>query len=106
MVKDNCLHFGGSLLDKHEYLNEADSFEYYNASGQRQTFILQPGSMGFTFCQIPVVYKHAEKTNVQVLFYDGHSYRTGENRLPSEITDKIFKRTGEIERIEVALTDN
>jgi hypothetical protein len=82
--------------------NEATTgITYKNVSGKNCTVNLEEGSLFFTCCQVPVIYKMQSTTAIKVFYTNGGSTEF-ENHCLDEITsNKIFSRTGEIEKIEV-----
>ena len=102
-VRDGKLSFGAGLLQKEEILKENQEFAYIDLNQEEQTISLTPGSLAFTYCQTPVIYTFGSKKGTEILFRDGDLKRNDEVTLDTEISSKIFKRTGEISMIKVSL---
>ena len=62
---------------------------------------LPAGSLAFTFCQVPVVYKQAEALTVRVVKADGTAVECPDGRVPADLSESIFERRGEVDLIEV-----
>jgi len=103
IIKERSLCFYPSLLARDEFLKNQSSFEYYDVSGKLQKITIDPDSLAFTFCQTPIVYKHANTASIFVRFVNDNTNQIEGNQLPAEITKKLFNRSGEIAFIEVNL---
>ena len=64
---------------------------------------LGPGTLGFTYCAVPVVYHATEDdTHARVTWADGRTTRSGQ-RLDAAASAALFARRGEITRIDVGV---
>ena len=63
---------------------------------------LSPGSLAFTYCQVPILYQLGT-SGTQVIYNDGQRLSLAENALNVETSQSLFKRTGVVERIEVGI---
>ena len=59
------------LLRKEEYLKEPNIFTYTNINSEVKEIALEKGSLSFTYCQIPIIYKLGEKKGLKVVLNDG-----------------------------------
>lgn len=100
-VKDGKLSFNPCLLRKSEFVSEDKNFNYINLEKEQKIIKLEKNSLGFTYCQVPIVYKISENCEVNVSFKDGSVKSFDTLVLNSEISDHVFKRTGEVSLIEV-----
>ena len=55
-VRDGRLQFRPRLLRKSEFLRSKAVFEAIDVGGDRISIPLAPGTLAFTYCQVPVVY--------------------------------------------------
>jgi hypothetical protein len=102
-VKNGEIHFQPFLLRSAEFLAMPAEFTYVDVAGTRKRIRLRAGSLGFTYCQVPVIYRLGRKNSVSI-FHAGGSKRVLERlRLDSEMSGRIFQRLGKIVRIEVTL---
>ncbi len=92
--------FNPSLLNSEELLKQNESFSYFDLSGNKKSIELKSKQLGFTFCQVPVIYSFRQNENIRVVFSNGERKDFEGSILPAEISLKIFSRSGEIERIE------
>ncbi|MGB5371129.1 MAG: hypothetical protein WBN18_11930, partial [Flavobacteriaceae bacterium] len=102
-IKDGRLGFGPGLLKKEEFLSQARDFEYIDVENETKSIALPPGSLGFTYCQIPVVYTLAKTNGVEVHHKDGPPLKTAELRLDRNTSTEIFLRSAKIIQINVSL---
>jgi hypothetical protein len=96
-VKDGRVHFDPVLLEKSEFLSEKQVWLL-----PTETLELDKGSLGFTFCTVPVIYSLSDHKKIVVFFKDG-SERSFEEALDIESSHHMFDRDGKIERIEVTI---
>jgi hypothetical protein len=102
VVKGN-ITFNPFILRKSEFLSQADSLGYFDINGDQQTVALAAGQLGFTYCQVPVVYSLAEETSVVVHYVDGTSNSINGNSIDADTSMQIFDKKGVVSQIEVAL---
>lgn len=103
-VEGGKLTFKPHLLRKAEFLNEPREFSYIELKGGEERMTLERNTLGFTYCQVPIIYVLSEEGNeVNVLFKDGKVFAMEGLTLDRETSDKVFERTGEIDKIMVSL---
>ena len=91
-----------TLHCKSNFLSDSAVFNYIGTDGESREFSLDTGSLAFTICQTPVVYKLAEKDDVTVSYVNGETVCFDTLVLNDAISSALFKRTAEISRIEVS----
>jgi len=102
-IESGRIGFLPALLRKTEFLQTSGTFDYIDLGGNPQSLELEPGSLAFTLCQVPVVV-HASKeqridlahTDGSISFYDGL-------RMDAFYSASIFNREGVIQRMDVCL---
>jgi hypothetical protein len=102
-VKNGCINFNPRLLRKDEFLKESKSFKYTNINKEDKVIQLDKGSLCFTYCQIPIIYKLSNKESLTVVFNEDSVLEYDTLSLDSETSKKVFERTGEINQIIVLL---
>ncbi len=102
-VEDGKLLFNPRLLRVDEFLKESAIFTYSDINKETKQIELEKNSLCFTYCQIPIIYKKAEKEHLQVVFNAGLSVEFEKLSLDAETSNKVFGRTGEINQIVVSL---
>ena len=103
-VKAGSLYFDPFILRRSEFLSSDDVLHYFDVNGDQQSLALTPGQIGFTFCQVPVVYSLATETSICISFSNGHTEVIASNTIDADISMQIFDKKGEVTKIEVALT--
>ncbi len=102
-VRQGEICFRPLLLQREEFLTEADKFRFYNVHGSERQLKLPRSSLAFTYCQVPVIYQMATKNAVKVFLADGSSIQSGQLRIEAAISRQIFERAGKVNRISVSL---
>ena len=118
-VEDGSIVIRPALLRATEWLAEPAVMTVADVAGSPVEVALPAGSLGFTFCQVPVVYREvrgadsrpdavgstalgASPVEVRVTLADG-AVVTGVDRVDPELSSAIFDRTGRVVRVEVDL---
>jgi len=103
-VQEGCLRFHPQLLSQQELLEQPEVFHYFDLAGEEQTLALSEGSLVFTLCQVPVVFRRAAAKPCMLLeFVDGNSRLVPGDTLPPELSSELFSRSGRIQKITVDL---
>ena len=106
IVQDGTIVFDNSLMNQDEFLKEAKKFEYYNLSGEMSSLIVDKGSFAFLFCQVPVIYTLAQRSMINIHFYNGETKKVDVLLLSKDVSRRIFMRDGSIDHLEVYLAKN
>ena len=99
-VRDGCLGFVPSLLPRAEFLDEALAVTARGVGGP-VPLALTPGTLAFTVCQVPVVYRLADAAGTKVVWRDGGERTVAGAFLDAATSREVFERTGSVARIEV-----
>ncbi|WP_372754115.1 hypothetical protein [Mariniflexile sp.] len=102
-VEEGCLRFNPRLLRHNEFLNTSKTFRFTNINKAEEAISLEAGSLCFTYCQIPVIYKLSETENLKVVFSNQETLEYAELKIDKATSNKIFKRSGEISQIIVSI---
>ncbi len=97
------IEFDTSLIDKKEFLDKERVFDYYAIDGKEQQILLKMNQLGFTLCQVPVVYTRTDHEKISVLLKNGQKEEFQGNKLPRKISNMIFNRSNEAALIEVSI---
>ncbi|KPK02074.1 MAG: hypothetical protein AMS20_12565 [Gemmatimonas sp. SG8_28] len=103
-VRDGMVRFDPVLLRQSEFLREPETFEYYDVGGRRQSVELETQTLGFTYCQVPIVYRRSDETRLTLHFADGTLHHVDGLVMDEDASREIFRRSGAIVRVEVSLT--
>ena len=102
-VEDGKLLFNPSLLRKDEFLSDSKVFKYTTVNKENKELVLESGSLCFTYCQIPIIYKLGGENTLQIIYNDGNMLNIGGLIVDSTNSHQIFSRSGEIDRMIVSL---
>ncbi len=102
-VKDGQIHFRPALLRRKEFLSERADFCYYDLAGHSRRLKLQPGSLAFTYCQVPIVIQLARTNSVRVFFYERPSSCHNQLNIDTPTSGLIFGRAGQVDRVFVSI---
>ncbi|MBW1295377.1 hypothetical protein [Aquimarina litoralis] len=100
-VKEGTLKFYPSLLRIGEFIKDPKMFEYVDVHLNRRQLQLYRHELAFTYCQVPIVYGLSAEKGIEITYVDGSLVTYPDVRLPVDISQKLFKRTGEIESVKV-----
>ncbi|MDJ0646418.1 MAG: hypothetical protein QNJ57_10590, partial [Flavobacteriaceae bacterium] len=104
-VKQGRLQFNPCLLRVNEFLKEPMTFNYISIDQQLKSIELKKGSMAFTYCQVPIIYHLADSDYIELFHGNGTSERIENLTLDAKISERIFKRTGDIDHIKVHIRE-
>jgi hypothetical protein len=104
-VSNGELCFNTALFNRDEMLKSNKHFEFFDVNGELQQIELTTGQLGFTFCQVPVIYSLSDKNMISVSFRDGTTKSFEGLKLNTEISKSMFSRKGEINRIDVQMIE-
>ncbi len=102
-INEGKLNFKPRLLKTEEFLTIPKNFKYTNINKEVKEIKLEKDSLCFTYCQIPIIYKLAEKEFVKVVFNKDSILEFNDLQLDAQTSKKVFGRTGEISQIVVNL---
>jgi hypothetical protein len=102
-VNDGKLYFNPWLLRNEELHNCEGIFEFRKCAGGAGEIELATGQLAFTFCQTPIVYHISDTDRITVHYGNGTKVEIEGTTLNNEISNLIFRRTGEIEKVEVSI---
>ena len=100
-VENGKLCFRRHLVSCNEFLTEARLFSFYDVDGQQRSLKLDPGTMVFTTCQVPVVAHQSGPQKIEITCANGSHSTVEELDLDAEASIAIFERTGAIRRLDV-----
>ena len=100
-IRNGQIVFHPSMINPDEFLKFSMSFTYYDVTQKKQSVTLDTNTLAFTYCQVLIVLHQSDTENIQVTFADGSESGHDSLVLSPEISRKIFRRTGEIRRMDV-----
>jgi hypothetical protein len=103
-VLQGKVEFKPKLLRSREFLVDEKPFRFLDVNNVWQETMVPKNGIGFTWCQIPIVYELCDdKSELVLTLSDGNQVRTDELMLVGEYTDALFNRTGSIKKIHITL---
>ena len=102
-VKDGKIIFNPRLLRESEFIQTPKTFSYTTISKEEKEINLKEGSLCFTYCQVPIVYKASKEQGIKVLFTDKSTKETKDLLLDENTSKMIFERIGNVDKIEVSI---
>lgn len=103
VVHGGKLSFRPLLLRKSEFLREPARLNTFELSGAPITITLDVNTLGFTYCQVPVVFHLSDELRISLTTQSGTEAVSGDT-LSAEASAALFARTGRIKRIDVWTT--
>ena len=100
-VEKGQLFFNPCLLRKEEFLQLSKRFNYVSVNGDSKSIELPENSLGFTYCQVPIIYQLAEVDTIEVEYANGKNKSFEGLSLDSSVSKSVFTRNSEIEYIKV-----
>ena len=102
-VIDGKLRFRPRLLRASEFFDEATTWRLPARDGAEATSIeLPPGSLGFTLCATPIIYRLTDAhASIESVMTGGRLRRVDGATLDEGPSAELFGRTGRVSRIEV-----
>ncbi|WP_343861179.1 hypothetical protein [Aliiglaciecola litoralis] len=94
-----------ALLRQCEFTQTPRDFDYLDVHNQWQKLALAGSSIGFTWCQIPFVYRLTDDSQprLTITFADGQQFTSDSLVLTKEHSQSVFNRTGQIVRIDATI---
>jgi len=105
VVVDGKIHFEPLLLRKDDFNADGKLAEFVNVQQKTQRVELPAGSLGFTYCQVPVVYRISVDDAIEITNLDGTATRLDGLTLDDRHSGHVFGRTGLVTKIVVSLKE-
>jgi hypothetical protein len=100
-VLDGRLCFHPHLVRREDFLAEAKHFDFYDLEGRQCSLDLDPGTMAFTICQVPVVAHCSGPRRIEITRADGSLHTIEALELDAAASATVFERAGVIRRLDV-----
>ncbi|MFC3096039.1 hypothetical protein DRW07_05980 [Alteromonas sediminis] len=105
-VEEGAVTFNPFLLRQQEFVTSQTDFEYLDVNGDWQKLTLEPGSLAFTWCQVPIIYRLHEGSSgltAQVDTVDRGTINAEHGKLDVETSKALFLRNNTIKKITVSV---
>jgi hypothetical protein len=99
-VHGGRIGFRPLLLRRSEFLREPAELSTFDVNGAAITVPLAEGTLGFTYCQVPIVLHLGDKLRIILTKQAGNEEISGDT-LSAEASAALFARTGLIQQIDV-----
>jgi hypothetical protein len=97
------LIFEPTLIPENQFLQEEELVSFIDFDNKPFSLKLEKGSLAFTVCQVPIIYKLSDKNQIEVSHKNNEIDTISSLTLNHELSQKIFQRTGEIIQITVSI---
>jgi hypothetical protein len=106
-VQDGIVEFGPLLLRRHEFLQEAGTYRYFDLAGAARSLDVPAGALAFSCCQVPVVYQLTRGEGwIRVTRGNEAAAEREGCRLDASDSRALLARRGGISRIEVGIPES
>ena len=105
-IDKGIICFNPEILKNEEFLNKTQIFNYINLDKKSSSIKLEKNSLGFTYCQVPIIYQKSTASKITVYLNNGKSIEFNGKKLNDKISSKVFKRTDEVNKIVVFVVKN
>lgn len=103
VVENGSLKFDPFLLKESNFLAKEDKIEITDVKNNDVSIELPANSIGFTICQIPVIYQISSENFIKIKYHNQQEEYNSALSLSEKVSSKIWERTGEIEKISVGI---
>jgi hypothetical protein len=101
VVEEGRLCFRPHLVSRHDFLTKARLFHFYDVDGEQRSLDLDPGTMAFTTCQVPVVAHRSGPRKIEITRADGSHHTAEALELDAATSAAVFERSGAVRRLDV-----
>ncbi|MCW8346413.1 hypothetical protein MD535_10415 [Vibrio sp. ZSDZ65] len=104
-ITDGEIHISPTLLQKQEFITQANTFCYFDVEGKRQGIAMPVNSLAFTYCQVPFMYviNHSKEMSIDVEMVSGEVTRLKSATIPTLLSNAIFSRGHHVKAVTVNL---
>ena len=88
-------------MKRDEFLNEARIFKYTNLDNEIISLNLEKDMLGFTVCQVPIIYHVSNKNRIVLNYSDGSDKYIEGSLLDTISSESVFNRDNSIQKIDV-----
>mgnify|MGYP001818514930 FL=1 len=102
-VCEGCVRFAPRLIPGSEFTSVPTSVSFRGGDGRTTTLELEAGSLAFTYCSVPVVYRLGNTSAIELQLADGRLERLDGPSLTRAQSSALFARGGAYRRISVTV---
>lgn len=100
-IEHGVISFSNQLVEKNEYLTQATTFEYFDINNDTKQALLNPDTLAFTYCQVPIIYHLSNENRMEIHQSNGSKNNVKGLKINSLWAKELFERSGKIKRIDV-----
>jgi hypothetical protein len=104
IVADGRITINPRLLRRAEFVDAETEFSYVDIQHSPRKVRLEKDSLGFTYCQVPVLYHLSSSERIRITLADGSERLVEGLDLDRNISSSIFSRDGRVSRLDVYVT--
>jgi hypothetical protein len=107
-VADGAVRIQPALLRAREFTADQQNFRYLDVDGDWQDITVPAAGLGFTWCQVPVIYRldDGAQPSLTITDADGSQRTQDALALSAEDSRAIFERSGRIRALHVTLNSD
>ena len=103
-VHKGQIQFFPCLLRKREFLKDNRLFQYIDVHQNKKEIELHENSLGFTYCQVPIVYTIGDANSIEVKYINSNDFKIFKTLvIDPDVSKSIFRREGNIVQISVTI---
>jgi hypothetical protein len=100
-VEGGRLTFRQDLATPAEFLAAETTFHFVDVEGEQRSLQLEPGTLAFTTCQVPIVAHRSGPARIELTLRDGPARLVEALTLDPAASRAIYERNGEVRRLDV-----
>lgn len=107
-ITDGEIQVAPTLLQRGEFIDQANTYRYFDVEGELQQIPLPINRLAFTYCQVPFVYHTSTSTvvTIEVEFQSGERETLKSATIPASISNEIFSRTNVVKSVIVSVPEH
>jgi hypothetical protein len=103
-VHSGDVEFKPSLLRSSEFVSHEKPFRYLNVQNEWQQTAVPTNGIGFTWCQVPIVYELVKDApSLTLTLSDGKQITSSDLKIGGDYSHALFNRTDFIKKIHITL---
>ncbi len=102
-VIDGCVRFAPRLIPRSELLDAPSGASFRTADGRSMSVDLTPGSLAFSYCQVPIIYTIAGAPGIELEHADGRIEHVDGTQLDKRQSAALFERRRAYRRLTVTV---
>jgi hypothetical protein len=101
--RNGTIRFTPSMISCEGFLQHECNIDFRNVHGEKHEISLAQGSLGFSICQTPVIYRLTDRNELTICKSDGSIETSSTLELSASDSNSVFSRDGSVQLIHVEL---